>query len=244
MRCFLAVPLAEPGLAAAQRIQGELRERVAEVRWARPETLHLTVHFFGAIDDARAAMALEAMHSGRAADAALRCRCSDRLGSFPARGTPRVLWLGPATRDRASSRRSRSSAATRLRAAGFEVEAPRVSRALHARQAAPPWSDDARAAWETAVAAAAGQTEIRFTAQRLVLFESRPAPGGAVYTERSVAAARSGLTTSVSASADRRPRCRWRSARSPRRRRDGEGDPAARVRRAPQPRSIPASTSK
>jgi hypothetical protein len=34
------------------------------------------------------------------------------------------------------------------------------------------------------VTAAANQTEIRFTARRLVLFDSRPAPGGAVYTER------------------------------------------------------------
>jgi hypothetical protein len=47
-----------------------------------------------------------------------------------------------------------------------------------------PWSGAARAAWDTSVTEAANQPEVRFTARRLVLFESQPAQGGAVYTER------------------------------------------------------------
>ncbi len=184
LRCFLAVPLAEPGLAAVQRLQGDLRSRVAEVRWARPETLHLTTHFFGAIDDERAVTALEAVQpiASRTLpfDVVL-----DRLGAFPSRGTPRVLWLGPA-RDIAPLTTLALECRTALAAAGFEVE----HREYHAHctlgRPRLPWSDDARAAWEMAVRAAAGQAEIRFTAQQLVLFESRPAPGGAVYTEHSV----------------------------------------------------------
>jgi 2'-5' RNA ligase len=184
LRCFLAVPLAEPGLAAAQRIQGELRGRVAEVRWARLETLHLTTHFFGAIDEARAVTAIEAVQpiAKRTApfDVVL-----DRLGAFPSRGTPRVLWLGPG-REIAPLTALALDCRNALAAAGFEVE----HREYHAHctlgRPRPPWSAHARAAWETSVAAAAGQTEIRFTAQRIVLFESRPAPGGAVYTERAV----------------------------------------------------------
>jgi RNA 2',3'-cyclic 3'-phosphodiesterase len=184
LRCFLAVPLAEPGLGAAQRLQSELRHRVPEVRWARPETLHLTTHFFGAIDEERAGAALEAVQPipNRTApfDVVL-----DRLGAFPSRGTPRVLWLGPA-RDIAPLTALALECRSALAAAGFEVE----DREYHAHctlgRPRVPWSETARAAWETSVAAATGQTEIRCTAQRLVLFESRPAPGGAVYTERSV----------------------------------------------------------
>src|SRR5580692_10378566 len=119
VRYFLAVPLAEPGLAAAQRLQGELRERVADVRWARPETLHLTVHFFGAIEPERADTALDVVKpiAMRTAsfDAVL-----DRIGSFPPRGMPRVLWLGPA-RDIGPLTALALECRTALAAAGFEV---------------------------------------------------------------------------------------------------------------------------
>ena len=184
LRCFLAVPVDAPELAAAQRLQAGLRAHVPEVRWARPETLHLTTHFFGPIDDERAGAALEAVRpiANRTApfDVVL-----DRLGAFPSRGTPRVLWLGPA-RDIAPLTALALECRNALAAVGFEVE----HRDYHAHctlgRPRSPWSDAARAAWQTSVTAVAGQTEIRFTARRLVLFESLPAPGGAVYTERSV----------------------------------------------------------
>src|SRR5207302_530822 len=60
MRCFLAVPLREPALGAAQRTLANLREKVDAVRWTRPETLHITVHFFGNVDDAEFARAVAA----------------------------------------------------------------------------------------------------------------------------------------------------------------------------------------
>jgi 2'-5' RNA ligase len=182
VRCFLAVPLAEPGLALAQRLQDDLRARIPEVRWARPETLHLTVHFFGAIEEARAVAALDAVRpfAERTVpfDAVL-----DRLGAFPPRGAPRVLWLGPA-RDIPGLTALALDCRTVLAANGFDVEDRRYHAHCTFGRPRQPWSDTARATWEETVTAAADQTEIRFTARRLVLFESRPAPGGAVYTER------------------------------------------------------------
>jgi RNA 2',3'-cyclic 3'-phosphodiesterase len=184
MRCFLAVPLADAGLAAAQRLQSTLREDVTDVRWARPETLHLTVHFFGAIDEERVVPALTAVTP-------IANRTSpfevvlDRLGAFPPRGTPRVLWLGP-TGEIAALNALALACRDALAAIGFEVE----DRAYHPHctlgRPRTPWPNPARAAWESAVTAAADQTEVRFTALRLVLFESRSAPGGAMYTEHSV----------------------------------------------------------
>ncbi|HVC41825.1 MAG TPA: RNA 2',3'-cyclic phosphodiesterase [Candidatus Saccharimonadales bacterium] len=182
MRCFLAVPIAEPGLAAAQRLQAELRERVEDVRWARPETLHLTVHFFGQIDEDRAATALDLVAPIAARttpfDIAL-----DQLGAFPGRGTPRVLWLGPA-HDVAPLNALALECQAVLGGAGFDVE----DRPYHAHctlgRPRLPWSAGARAAWGAATAQ--HQVEARFTASRLVLYESRPAPGGAFYTERSL----------------------------------------------------------
>jgi RNA 2',3'-cyclic 3'-phosphodiesterase len=180
VRCFLAVPLAEPGLAPAQRLLAGLRERIADIRWARPESLHVTVHFFGAIDEQRAADALHAVTPIAAHTAAFDIAL-DRLGSFPPRGIPRVLWVGPA-HDIAPLNTLVGECRAALSHAGFDVEA----RPFHAHctlgRPRSAWSDDARATWSAA--AAAGVSEIRFSASRMVLYESRPAPGGAIYIER------------------------------------------------------------
>jgi 2'-5' RNA ligase len=179
VRCFLAVPLAEPGLAAAQRLQLGLRERVADVRWTRPETLHLTVHFFGQIDDTRVTTALDVV-----GPVASRTRpfevVLDRLGTFPPRGMPRVLWLGP-SRDVVPLTVLALECRTVLGAAGFEVDARRYNPHCTFGRPRLPWSPAARTAWDVTVAGI--HDAITFTASRLVLYESRPAPGGAVYTE-------------------------------------------------------------
>jgi 2'-5' RNA ligase len=180
VRCFLAVPLGEPALGEATLLQGHLRERVPEVRWARPETLHLTVHFFGQIDGDRAADALELVTpiADRTApfDVAL-----DRLGAFPHRGPPHVLWIGPA-RDVVPLTALALECRAAFGAAGFDVGERRYHAHCTLGRPRVPWSDGARAAWVAMVTEA--QPEIRFTATRLTLYESRSSPGGAVYTER------------------------------------------------------------
>jgi RNA 2',3'-cyclic 3'-phosphodiesterase len=142
------------------------------------------VHFFGAIDEDRTGAALEAVQP-----IALRTApfdvVLDRLGAFPPRGTPRVLWLGPA-RDIDPLTALALECRGALAAAGFDVESRRYHAHCTLGRPRIPWPETAAAAWETPVFGAAAQTEIRFTARRLVLYESRPAPGGAVYTERSV----------------------------------------------------------
>jgi 2'-5' RNA ligase len=163
----------------AQLLQQRLRQRVSDVRWARPETLHLTVHFFGQIDGARAATALDLV--APIADRTPPFEVGlDRLGCFPPRGTPRVLWLGP-SRDVAPLTALALECRAVLGGAGFDVDKRRYNPHCTLGRPRLPWTDPARTAWAAAVAE--DQDEMRFSASRLVLYESRPAPGGAVYTE-------------------------------------------------------------
>lgn len=184
VRCFLAVPLAEPGLTAAHALENELRARVPEVRWARPETLHLTVHFFGDIKEDRTATAIDVVtpiaRRTSPFDVVL-----DRLGAFPPRGVPRVLWLGPGG-DVGPLRALALECRSALSRAGFAVEDREYNAHCTLGRPRSPWSDTARAAWGVATAADAPQ--IRFSAARMVLYESRPARGGATYTERNAVA--------------------------------------------------------
>jgi len=138
----------------------------------------MTVHFFGVIEEADVERALAAVSP--VADAAVRCDIAlDRLGSFPPRAAPRVLWLGASAESMELTTLAMRCREV-LRAARFAVE-ERPFRA-HCTLGRPrlPWPETSSAAWRRA--SAAPLPAMRFSADRLALFESRPGPGGAVYT--------------------------------------------------------------
>jgi 2'-5' RNA ligase len=183
VRCFLAIPLAAPALGAAQRLQAGLRERVGGVRWARPETLHLTVHFFGEIDPSRAAIAASSVVPVAARTAPFDLELG-RLGAFPEGGTPRVLWLG-LTHEAPELSAFASGCHEALRGEGFDVESRPYRPHCTLGRPQRGWGPVDRQAWT--LARADEPAAMHFRATRMVLFDSRSAPGGAVYAEQATA---------------------------------------------------------
>lgn len=180
MRCFLAVPLRPPALVAAQQVLRRLRSEVGAVRWARPETLHITLHFFGVIADDRAAAALDAVQPVLDASPPFEVTI-DTLGSFPERGRPRVLWLG-CSRESEALHRLAGSVRERLRLAAFVLDERPFRAHVTLGRPREPWPREARAAWDEAVSL--GVAPQSFVADRVVLFESVTGREAAVYVER------------------------------------------------------------
>ena len=101
IRAFLAVELSQELRAELGTIQQELKCRIepemkrgTRISWAQPASIHLTLKFFGdmdeqVIDPLRAALE-EAIGSQLAVTVPL-----ERLGAFPRPENPRVLWVGP-----------------------------------------------------------------------------------------------------------------------------------------------------
>ena len=94
-RLFIAVDIDDAtrgqvgGIAAALR--SALEPRVT-ASWVRPDRMHLTLHFLGAVDDQseqRICTTLAAPIREAPFDVSF-----DGIGFFPERGSPRVLWLG------------------------------------------------------------------------------------------------------------------------------------------------------
>jgi 2'-5' RNA ligase len=156
-----------------------LVERVSAVRWARPETLHVTLHFFGEIGSDRVAAAIDSV-----APVVARISGFDvalgRLGAFPSRGHPRVLWLGP-THEIAALTALAVDCRAALRATGFDVESRPYRPHCTLGRPRHQWDDAARQAWESV--RSEPLPVLGFGATRIVLYQSRTAPGGAVYTE-------------------------------------------------------------
>jgi 2'-5' RNA ligase len=93
MRCFIAVPVAEPVRKLILEVQRELRRAEADVNWVAESNLHLTLKFLGDISEAQAA-SLRDLCSGEAARWPGISLQYAGMGSFPERGTPRVVWAG------------------------------------------------------------------------------------------------------------------------------------------------------
>jgi 2'-5' RNA ligase len=90
MRLFWAIELPETARDRLRVTQAELRERArgADVRWSRPEQLHLTVQFLGEADPAPILAAAQALPRPGALDLEVA-----GLGTFGGR-RPRVVWAG------------------------------------------------------------------------------------------------------------------------------------------------------
>jgi RNA 2',3'-cyclic 3'-phosphodiesterase len=168
-RTFVAIEL-DPALREAiGDLQARLRPRLGGIRLVRPEGIHLTLRFLGDTSPAQ----VETMRSLLAA-AASACPAGEArvagLGTFPERGSPRVLWL---ELDAPSPLLDLQRACERAaRAAGFEREA----HPFRAHLTLGRWRQ--RAARPDLPPADLGATRL----DTLVLFRSDLQPGGAVYT--------------------------------------------------------------
>jgi 2'-5' RNA ligase len=169
VRAFVALELDARLREALGELQARLRPRLGQIHLVRPEGIHLTLRFLGTTSPAQ----IETLRPLLAA-AASACPPGEApvasLGTFPERGSPRVLWLGlevpPTIHDlqRACERAARK--------AGFERE----ERPFKAHLTLGRWRD--RAAHPELPPADLGPTRL----ETLVLFKSDLRPGGAVYT--------------------------------------------------------------
>ncbi|HLX35276.1 MAG TPA: RNA 2',3'-cyclic phosphodiesterase [Candidatus Limnocylindrales bacterium] len=179
-RLFFAVPVPDP----ARRLVGEVMDRVqasvgdgrAKIRWVRVEGLHLTLRFLGPTPRDRLAGLSRALDELAAATPRFPVVIA-RAGAFPNPGRPRTLWLGIET------------GADRLAALAAELEAaitedgPPLGTKPFAPHLTIARTDGLRAAAAAAAALrdAAEALEARFTADRVVLYESHLGHGPARY---------------------------------------------------------------
>lgn len=93
IRAFLAIDLPESYRARITAVQEHLKKSGADVRWAAPGNIHLTLKFFGDIAENQ----LEPITSAAGCIAASTPVFSlgvQGAGAFPSLKNPRVLWLG------------------------------------------------------------------------------------------------------------------------------------------------------
>ena len=179
MRLFTAIELGEDARGRAGRLIDELRRRAAamapdaRITWIPPDRLHLTLRFIGQVDDAGAGRLLHALRQP-AGLTPFVVRWG-RPGAFPARGAPRVLWVG-VERGTAELEALEAEVSARLASAGLPREERPYRPHLTLARVREAAGLRAAALFERSVPAP-GETRV----DAITLFESRLSPAGPAY---------------------------------------------------------------
>lgn len=172
MRAFLAVELGDEARRAAGRAARALREsaRARGVRWARPETYHVTLRFLGEIDPARVPELAREVGRRVRSSAPFALRLGS-LEAFPSARRPRVVALRVEPEAPLAALAAQVEAG--VVAAGFDAEERRFRAHLTLGRLRDRTHPDL---------SAVRVEQVPFRAAEVVLFESALHPGGAVHT--------------------------------------------------------------
>ena len=178
MRLFAAVPVPPPGRDTLARFLARMRTSDWPVRWVNDGALHLTLKFYGDVESAAEEAIAGLLRDTVRGERPMAMNCNG-LGTFPGTERARVIWIGidaPPALELLQHRVEQASAAL-----GYPVE----GRAFRPHVTLGRVKDGARL--PAGALEGVQIDDVPFLASELVLFESRPGPDGARYTERQVA---------------------------------------------------------
>jgi 2'-5' RNA ligase len=177
IRSFLAIEIPRTILKKIEEVEEDLKSSRADVRWVSPEKIHLTLKFFGNIDESRIEPIIQSIEGPTriASPIPLKVR---GVGAFPHVKNPRVIWMGLVDGKEVLAY-FQKQLERELEKIGFEPE----ERAFH------PHLTLGRMKSSKGREALAGRMERHkeeefgdFQVERVVLFKSDLKPTGPIYT--------------------------------------------------------------
>jgi len=179
IRSFLALEPPEEILREIRQVQNRLKKMIhGDVRWIRPESIHLTLKFFGDISENAVANISAVTEKAAAAVRPFELAIGG-AGVFPDMNRPRIIWLGM-NGDVARLVAFQNELEQTLQGMGFpREERPFRPHLTLGRIKAPKGMTGLADALNKGETFAAG----RFKASVLGLFKSDLTPQGAIYTQ-------------------------------------------------------------
>jgi len=179
IRSFLAFELPEEIKTIVARVSGEMRKTALDVRWVKPEFIHLTVVFMGDIQPEQISPMGEELRAVCSGYRPFRISLKP-MGCFPNSRSPRVIWLGiDGDLDRMS--RFRDQLQEVLSPFGIKREERTLRPHLTLGRFRKPGKRQTEL--DRLLAAYRVLSSPSCTLGDLVLFRSDLKPGGAVYTK-------------------------------------------------------------
>jgi len=93
MRLFIAIEILEKIKAELMEIVDKLKQAGADVKWVRPQGMHITLKFLGEVDENRKDKIIEILKQISEKKSPFTVTFKG-LGAFPDLKRPRVVWIG------------------------------------------------------------------------------------------------------------------------------------------------------
>ena len=177
-RCFLAISIPEDVRSELMNLQMRLKGFSSLVAWTRPESLHLTLKFFGDVRNSDLPTLRQTLLP-IAAECNPLTLTVGKLGAFPSFRKPRVFWVGIQDEDVGSL----SDLAERIEVAGEQQGYPREERSFqpHLTLGRSKAVDRFTQLVEEMQRCSDDYFAGSFIADHLTLYQSVLQPAGAVY---------------------------------------------------------------
>jgi 2'-5' RNA ligase len=177
IRTFIAVEIPENIISGIRDLQQDLKAYGVDIRWIRPENIHLTLKFLGDVQAADMDRIIKAIIGTAEGGSPISLQAKG-IGVFPGVKRPRVLWVGLTGQLELLSSLQKTLDAN-LKGIGFPPEKRpfkghltigRIKTKMNSKIFVDALMDFRSFESET------------FVADRIVLFKSELKPNGAVYT--------------------------------------------------------------
>ena len=93
MRTFIAIELPPQIKTALFKLQEQLKQSGADVKWVEPQNIHLTLKFLGEVEEEKITKIIQIIRDVAETNNVFQAHISS-LGAFPKISFPRVIWVG------------------------------------------------------------------------------------------------------------------------------------------------------
>ena len=91
MRCFIGIELPVHIRKLLDVVQKQIGSKYAKIKWVAPKNLHITLHFFGELDETDVAEVKKVLSRIKFEKFTV---CLDKIGWFPDSERVNILWIG------------------------------------------------------------------------------------------------------------------------------------------------------
>lgn len=182
MRVFIAIGLSREAREELRALQSSLKEAGADVKWADPENIHMTLRFLGDCGRQIIPSVKSALSDAVSSFGQFYIRL-DGIGAFPGLSSPEVIWTGVGEGARESGA-LRDSISSRLAGLGIPDEEREFSPHITVGRVRSGKNIDLlkKAIWDLRFRASS-----KTLVDRVVLFSSKLSAEGPIYTPLSEA---------------------------------------------------------
>ena len=176
LRLFIAIELPSNIIDGLRNVQEELKDKSNKLSWAKPENIHLTLKFLGDTETGKIDSMVNILEgiAGKSFGFEISVK---GVGTFPAAGNPRVIWVG--IEENKDMLQLYNNIEEGLAALGFEKE--RRDFKPHLTIGRIKFLND-RAGLKRGLEKVAGLNLARFAVAGFALFKSTLTPEGAIHT--------------------------------------------------------------